>query len=146
MPIRTAEAEWKGNLAEGGGKMKLGSGAYEGPFTFKSRMENGPGTNPEELIGAAHAGCFSMAFSHQLASAGHPPKRVHTKANVDFEKTDAGFAITSIALETEGEVPGISEAKFQELAEAAKKGCPVSKALAGTNITLKAKLVSAAGA
>lgn len=146
MPIRTAEAEWKGNLQEGGGKMKLGSGAYEGPFTFKSRMENGPGTNPEELIGAAHAGCFSMAFSHQLASAGHPPKRVYTKAAVKFEKTDSGFAITRIDLDTEGEVPGISEAKFLELAEAAKKGCPVSKALAGTEIALKARLISAAGA
>ncbi len=146
MPIRTAEAEWKGNLSEGGGKMKLGSGAYEGPFTFKSRMENGPGTNPEELIGAAHAGCFSMAFSHQLASAGHPPKRVHTKAAVKFEKTDSGFTITRIDLDTEGEVPGISEATFLELAEAAKKGCPVSKALAGTEIVLKARLISSAGA
>ncbi|MGH9398469.1 MAG: OsmC family protein [Terriglobia bacterium] len=146
MPIRTAEAEWNGNLLEGAGKMKLGSGAYEGPFSFKSRMENGAGTNPEELIGAAHAGCFSMALSHQLTGAGHPPKRVHTKAAVTFEKTDAGFAISGIALETEGEVPGITEAKFQELAEAAKKGCPVSKALAGTAITLKAKLISAAGA
>lgn len=146
MPIRTAEAEWKGNLTEGGGKMKLGSGAYEGPFSFKSRMENGPGTNPEELIGAAHAGCFSMAFSHQLATAGFPPKRVHTHANVRFEKGEAGFAISQIALETEGEVPGISDAKFQELAEAAKKGCPVSKALAGTEITLKARLVSASSA
>ncbi|MGH9772150.1 MAG: OsmC family protein [Candidatus Acidiferrales bacterium] len=146
MPVRTAEAEWKGNLTEGGGKMKLGSGAYEGPFSFKSRMENGAGTNPEELIGAAHAGCFSMAFSHQLASAGHAPTRVHTKAAVTFEKTDAGFAISSVALESEGEVPGITEAKFQELAEAAKKGCPVSKALAGTTITLKARLLSAASA
>jgi lipoyl-dependent peroxiredoxin len=146
MPIRTAEAEWKGNLMEGAGRMKLGSGAFEGPFTFKSRMENGPGTNPEELIGAAHAGCFSMAFSHQLASAGFTPKRVHTKANVRFEKGDAGFAISQIALETEAEVPGIGEAKFLELADAAKKGCPVSKALAGTNITLNARLVSASGA
>lgn len=146
MPVRTAEAEWKGNLAEGQGRMKLGSGGYDGPFTFKSRMESGPGTNPEELIGAAHAGCFSMAFSHQLASAGFTPKRIHTKANVRFEKTDAGFAISQIALETEGEVPGISEAKFLELAEAAKKGCPVSKALAGTNIALNARLVSASRA
>lgn len=146
MPVRTAEAEWKGNLMEGSGRMKLGSGAFDGPFTFKSRMESGPGTNPEELIGAAHAGCFSMAFSHQLASAGFTPKRVHTRANVRFEKSDAGFAISQIALETEGEVPGISEAKFQELAEAAKKGCPVSKALAGTNITLNARLVAASGA
>lgn len=146
MPIRTAEGEWKGTLQEGSGRMKLGSGAFEGPFSFKSRMENGQGTNPEELVGAAHAGCFSMAFSHQLASAGHPAKRIRTKASVNFEKTDSGFAITRIDLDTEGEVPGISEAKFLELAEAAKKGCPVSKALAGTNITLKAKLVSAAGA
>lgn len=146
MPIRTADAEWKGNLTEGQGKMRLGSSAYEGPFTFKSRMESGPGTNPEELIGAAHAGCFSMAFSHQLASAGFTPRRVHTKANVRFEKGDSGFSISQIALETEGEVPGISEAKFRELAEAAKAGCPVSKALAGTNITLNARLVSASRA
>ncbi|MGH9405525.1 MAG: OsmC family protein [Terriglobia bacterium] len=146
MPTRSAEAEWKGNLSDGGGKMKLGSGAFEGPFSFKSRMESGAGTNPEELIGAAHAGCFSMALSHQLASAGHPPKRVHTKAAVKLEKTDSGFAITGIELDTEGEVPGISEAKFLELAEAAKRGCPVSKALAGTNITLRARLLSAAGA
>jgi lipoyl-dependent peroxiredoxin len=146
MPVRTAEAEWKGNLMEGQGRMKLGSGAFDGPFTFKSRMENGPGTNPEELIGAAHAGCFSMAFSHQLASAGFTPKRVRTRANVRFEKSDSGFSISEVGLETEGEVPGIGEAKFQELAEAAKKGCPVSKALAGTRITLNAKLVSATGA
>jgi lipoyl-dependent peroxiredoxin len=146
MPVRTAEAEWKGNLMEGSGRMKLGSGAFDGPFTFKSRMESGPGTNPEELIGAAHAGCFSMAFSHQLASAGFAPKRVRTRANVRFEKSDSGFSISEIGLETEGEVPGISEAKFLELAEAAKKGCPVSKALAGTRITLNAKLVSASSA
>jgi lipoyl-dependent peroxiredoxin len=146
MPVRTAEAEWKGNLMEGQGRMKLGSGAFDGPFTFKSRMESGPGTNPEELIGAAHAGCFSMAFSHQLASAGFAPKRVHTRANVRFEKSDSGFSISEIGLETEGEVPGISDTKFQELAEAAKKGCPVSKALAGTRITLNAKLVSASSA
>jgi osmotically inducible protein OsmC len=146
MPVRTGEAEWKGNLIEGQGRMKLGSGAYEGPFSFRSRMENGPGTNPEELIGAAHAGCFSMAFSYQLASAGFTPKRVHTKANVRFDKVESGFSISQIALETEAEVPGISEAKFQELAESAKSGCPVSKALAGTNITLNARLVSASGA
>jgi lipoyl-dependent peroxiredoxin len=146
MPVRTAEAEWKGNLTEGQGRMKLGSGAFEGPFTFKSRMESGPGTNPEELIGAAHAGCFSMALSHQLASAGFTPKRVHTKANVRFEKGESGFSISQIGLDTEAEVPGLSEAKFRELAESAKTGCPVSKALAGTNITLNARLVSASGA
>lgn len=144
MPVRNAEAEWRGNLFEGSGHMKLGSGAFDGPFTFKSRMESGAGTNPEELIGAAHAGCFSMAFSAQLANAGHPPKRVHTSARVHFDKVEGGFAITSIDLDTEGEVPGIDNAKFQELAEAAKKGCPVSKALAATKINLKATLVSAA--
>ena len=144
MPVRNAEAEWRGNLFEGSGHMKLGTGAYDGPFSFKSRMEEGPGTNPEELIAAAHAGCFSMAFSAQLSGAGHPPKRVHTKAAVHFNKVEGGFAITSIDLETEGEVPGIDNAKFQELAESAKKGCPVSKALAGTQINLKARLVSAA--
>jgi osmotically inducible protein OsmC len=124
--------------------MKLGTGAFEGPFSFKSRMEEGTGTNPEELLGAAHAGCFSMAFSATLEKAGFPPQRVHTKAGVRFDKVEGGFAITGIELTTEAEVPGIDQAKFQELAEAAKKGCPVSKALAGTNITLKATLVSAA--
>jgi lipoyl-dependent peroxiredoxin len=145
MPTRTAEAEWKGNLTEGQGHMKLGTGAYDGAFSFKSRMENGPGTNPEELIGAAHAGCFSMAFSHQLASAGYTPRRVHTNAAVHFDKVEGGFAITRIDLSTEAEVSGIDQAKFQQLAEDAKKGCPVSKALAGTQINLQARLVAAAG-
>jgi lipoyl-dependent peroxiredoxin len=141
MPVRNAEAEWKGNLFEGQGHMKMASGSYDGPFTFKSRMESGPGTNPEELIAAAHAGCFSMAFSAGLAKAGFTPKRVHTKAAVHFDKVGDGFAITSIDLATEAEVPGIDNAKFQEQAEGAKKGCPVSKALAGTKINLVAKLV-----
>jgi lipoyl-dependent peroxiredoxin len=145
MPVRNAEAEWKGNLPEGQGRMKLGSGAYEGTYTFKSRMENGPGTNPEELIGAAHAGCFSMALSHQLATAGFTPKRVHTNAVVHFDKVEGGFAITRIDLTTEAEVPGIDNAKFQELAEGAKKGCPVSKALAGTQINLQAQLAATTG-
>lgn len=140
MPVRSAEAEWKGNLLEGSGHMKMGT-SYDGPFTFKSRMESGPGTNPEELIAAAHSGCFSMAFSATLAKNGFSPKRVHTKAGVRFEKVGDGFAITSIDLTTEAEVPGIDTAKFQELAEAAKNGCPVSKALAGTKINLQAKLV-----
>jgi osmotically inducible protein OsmC len=143
MPIRSAEAEWKGNLLEGQGHMKMGT-SYDGPFTFKSRMENGAGTNPEELIAAAHAGCFSMAFSAGLSKAGFVPGRVHTKALVHFDKVGDGFAITRIELETEGDVPGIDNAKFQELAEGAKKGCPVSKALAGTQIDLKARLVAAA--
>ena len=143
MPVRSAESEWKGNLLEGSGHMKIGK-SYDGPFTFKSRMEEGPGTNPEELIAAAHSGCFSMAFSATLAKAGFVPKRVHTKALVHFEKVGDGFAITSIDLATEAEVPRIDNAKFQELAEGAKKGCPVSKALAGTQINLKANLVQAA--
>lgn len=146
MPVRHAEAEWKGNLTEGSGRMKLGTGAYEGPFSFKSRMEEGTGTNPEELIGAAHAGCFSMAFSFMLSNAGFTPKRVHTSAAVHFNKLEGGFSITKVELTTEGEVPGISAEKFQEIAENAKKGCPVSRALAGTEITLKATLVSASGA
>jgi len=141
MPVRKAEAQWNGNLLEGNGHMKMGTGSYDGPFTFKSRMENGEGTNPEELIAAAHAGCFSMAFSAGLGKAGFEPKRVYTTASVHFDKVEAGFAITSIDLETEAEIPSIDEAKFQELAEGAKKGCPVSKALAGTTINLKARLV-----
>ena len=141
MPVRNAEAEWKGNLLEGSGHMKMASGSYDGPFTFKSRMESGPGTNPEELIAAAHAGCFSMAFSATLGKAGFAPKRVHTKAAVKFEKVGDGFSITQIDLTTEGEVPGIDNAKFQELGQAAKAGCPVSKALAGTKINLTAKLL-----
>src|ERR1700674_330486 len=111
MPVRSAEAEWKGNLLEGQGHMKMGT-SYDGPFTFKSRMENGPGTNPEELIAAAHAGCFSMAFSAGLSKAGFPPKRVHTEASVHFDKVADGFAITSIDLQTDAEVPGIDNAKF----------------------------------
>jgi osmotically inducible protein OsmC len=142
MPVRKAQAEWQGNLKGGSGKVKLGSGAFEGPFSFKSRMENGSGTNPEELIGAAHAGCFSMALSHELANAGHPPKRIHTDAAVDFVQDGGGFTISSIALKTEGDVPGISADEFQKIAEAAKDGCPVSKALAGTKISLEARLVS----
>jgi osmotically inducible protein OsmC len=145
MPVRNAEAEWKGNLLEGQGHMKLGAGGYDGPYSFKSRMESGPGTNPEELLGAAHAGCFSMALSHQLATAGFPPKRVHTNAAVHFDKAEGGFSITRIDLTTEAEVPGIDNAKFQELAEGAKKGCPVSKALTGTQINLQARLIASTG-
>jgi osmotically inducible protein OsmC len=141
MAIRQAEAEWDGTLREGRGTMKLGSGAFEGAYTFRSRMEEGPGTNPEELIGAAHAGCFSMALSAQLGQAGFTPARIHTTADVHFGPVGGGFAITRIDLHTEADIPGINEAAFQEQAEAAKKNCPVSKALAGTEITLEAVLV-----
>jgi lipoyl-dependent peroxiredoxin len=140
--IRTAEAEWKGNLKDGGGKMKLGSGAYEGAFSFKSRFESGAGTNPEELIAAAHAGCFSMALSNALATAGHTPERVHTSAKVHFERDDKGPVISKIELITEVRAPGLDDAKLQELAGQAKTGCPISRALAAVpTITLSAKLI-----
>jgi lipoyl-dependent peroxiredoxin len=122
--------------------MRLGSGAFEGNYSFKSRFENGPGTNPEELIGAAHAGCFSMAFANGLAQAGHQPQEIRTTASVHFDKTDQGWGITRIDLATQGNVPGIDEATFKRLAEDAKKNCPVSKALAATPITLSATLKS----
>jgi len=140
MAVRSAEAEWKGTLREGAGKMKLGSGAYEGSYSFASRFEEGKGTNPEELIAAAHAGCFSMALSAGLTKAGHPPTRIHTAARVHLEKVGEGFGITRIELTTEAQVPGIDNKAFQEQAEGAKKGCPVSKALAGAQISLTATL------
>jgi len=141
MPDRKANAVWEGNLRDGKGTMKLGSGAYEGAYTFMSRFESGAGTNPEELLGAAHAGCFSMAFSHALSEAGHTPTKVTTEAKVSLIKAEDGFKISAIHLTCEGKVPGIDEAKFKEISEAAKTGCPVSKALTGVKITLDAKLV-----
>ena len=141
MPVRSSSAEWKGNLLQGSGTMKLGSGAFEGKYSFPSRFESGQGTNPEELIAAAHAGCYSMALSFILGNAGFNPTRVATTANVHLEKVGEGFSITKIELVTEAEIPGIDNATFQTHAEAAKKGCPVSKALAATEITLSAKLV-----
>ncbi len=141
MPVRSAKAQWEGNLQEGRGKMSLGGGAWDGAYSFSSRFEEGKGTNPEELIAAAHAGCFSMAFSNQLAKAGFTPKRVSTTAKVHLVKGEAGFSIPTIELETEGDVPGIDDAKFQELGDAAKKGCPVSKLLTGAEIKLTAKLL-----
>ncbi|MDB5308682.1 MAG: peroxiredoxin [Gemmataceae bacterium] len=140
MPVRTSEAAWEGDLKSGKGTVKLGSGAYSGQYSFSSRFENGTGTNPEELIAAAHAGCFSMALSHALAGAGFPPKRVHTVAKVHLEKSGDGFAIPRIELETDADVPNISPEVFQEYAEKAKAGCPVSKVLTGAQITLSAKL------
>lgn len=140
MAVRTAQAVWNGTLQEGKGAMKLGSGAFEGQYSFSSRFEEGSGTNPEELIGAAHAGCFSMAFSGGLGRAGFPPTRIETSARVHLVKGEAGFRITSIELQTVAEVPGIDETTFQELAEAAKKGCPVSQALTGVEIKLHARL------
>src|SRR5882672_2676907 len=127
MIVRSSEAEWNGNLREGQGSVKLGSGAFSGPYSFRSRMESGTGTNPEELIAAAHAGCFSMALSAALTVAGHPPKRVHTTAKVYLEQAGGTFSIPLIDLETEADVPGIDDTVFQQHAESAKKNCPVSK-------------------
>lgn len=142
MPVRKAEAVWEGNLSKGSGRMKLGSGAFEGEYSFSSRFEDGRGTNPEELIGAAHAGCFSMALSLFLEKAGYKPENIHTRAAVHIEKTAEGFRITRIELETEATVPGIDEKAFREQAEAAKRECPVSRALAGTEIKLESRLLA----
>lgn len=138
MAVRSSSAEWKGTLKEGAGTMKLGSGAYEGPFSFASRFESGKGTNPEELIGAAHAGCFSMFLAALLTGAGFTPTRVATVAKVHLGE---GPTIHLIELSTEAEVPGLSDADFQKFAADAKAGCPVSKALAGPEITLDARLL-----
>jgi osmotically inducible protein OsmC len=140
MPERKADARWDGRLRDGSGRMKLGSGAFEGNYTFASRFEEGRGTNPEELIGAAHAGCFSMAFSAELEKAGYPPEWIETTAAVTVERVGDGFSITKSALTTAASVPGIVDKKFQEIAQGAKAGCPVSRALAGVEITLDAKL------
>ena len=142
MPTQRAEAEWKGHLAEGSGRLKVGSGAFDGPYSFKSRFEAGQSaTNPEELIGAAHAGCFTMALTAQLSRAGITPKRIHTGATVKLEKVGDGFSITKIELETEADIPGIDSPTFQRHALDAKQNCPVSKALAGTEIHLSAQLL-----
>jgi osmotically inducible protein OsmC len=140
MPTRSAEAVWNGDLMAGNGRMGFGSGAFEGPYSFKSRMEDGPGTNPEEPIGAAHAGCFSMTLSGVLTDAGHEPNTIRTDARVSFEKANGGWEISGIELTTEGNVPGIDADAFEKHANTAKENCPVSKALAGVEITLRASL------
>jgi osmotically inducible protein OsmC len=141
MPTRTASAIWEGDLRNGKGRMRLGTGAFEGAYSFTSRFEEGTGTNPEELAAAAHAGCFSMALSNGLASAGHTPTRVSTTAKVHLEKRPEGFRIPLIELVTEAVVPGLDEKSFLEKAEAAKKGCPISNLFTGAEIRLSAKLV-----
>ena len=138
MSIRTASARWNGTLKEGNGVMKYG--AVEGPYTFASRFETGEGTNPEELVGAAHAGCYSM-FLSALMSADYKPESVETTASVTLDKDDIGPKITQIALSCEAKVSGISEEKFQELVQAAKEKCPISRLYAGTKISVTAKLV-----
>ena len=140
MTVRNASASWQGTLKEGTGRMKLGSGAFEGPFSFGTRFGETPGTNPEELIGAAHAGCFSMFLSALLEKAGHTVKEIRTTARVHLGE---GPAITKIELEVEAEVPGIDDAAFQQNVQSAKKDCPVSKALSATEIQANARLKSA---
>lgn len=141
MPTRKANAEWQGDLRQGKGTMRVGSGAFEGNYSFKSRFgDETVGTNPEELIGAAHAGCYSMALSNALANAGFTPTSVRTTATVHFGQVSGGFAISPIDLETEAVVPGIDEETFQKIAKDAKENCPVSKALAAVTINLKATL------
>lgn len=143
MPVRSAEAVWNGTLQEGNGVMKMASGAYEGQYSFSSRFEEGAGTNPEELIAAAHAGCYSMALSGALGRAGFPPTRVNTTARVHITRQEAGFRITKIELDTEAVVPDIDEAKFQEIANATKSSCPVSVALGAVpEMVLNARLVN----
>jgi lipoyl-dependent peroxiredoxin len=137
---RKASASWTGDLREGKGTVRLGSGVFEGPFSFKTRFEDAPGTNPEELLGAAHAGCFTMALSAQLAKGGHAPRRVDTEAVVHLDKVGQGSVITRIDLVTRGDVPGVSEAEFKRLAEETKVTCIVSKALASVPMTVQASL------
>lgn len=139
MPARTAEAHWSGNLNEGKGRIKVESGTLDAPYSFAARAGDAKGTNPEELIAAAHAGCFAMQLSALLANAGHPAENLHATARVHLEKQDAGFAIPRIELVLTGRAPGMSDAAFRKHAEQAKAVCPVSKALAGTTITLTIK-------
>ena len=143
MTIREAFAEWQGTLKEGGGRLRLGSGVFEGAYSFPSRFENGPGTNPEELIAAAHAGCFSMALTFILGQDGHVARSIRTVAKVHLGATAAGPTITRIDLETQADVPGLEPAEFQRMAETAKTTCLVSRALAGVKtIALQAELVA----
>lgn len=140
MAVRKANATWEGGLKSGKGNVKLGSGAFQGNYSFRSRFEEGEGTNPEELIGAAHAGCFSMAFSANLEKAGFSPKSVQTEAEVYLEKAGEGFQISKIKLITKADVPDIKQEEFSQQANLAKENCPVSKALTGVAIELDATL------
>ena len=138
MAVRKASAVWEGDLPNGNGRIKFAG--FEGPYSYASRFEEGAGTNPEELIGAAHAGCYAMAFSNMLAKAGFTPRRMEASAAVTLGKVDGRSRITNIHLDVTGDVPGVDGETFQRIAEEAKVGCPVSAALTGVNITLKARL------
>ncbi|MFN3596949.1 MAG: OsmC family protein [Rubricoccaceae bacterium] len=142
--VRKADAVWRGALSDGSGHVSTESGTLrEVAYSFASRFEDGAGTNPEELLGAAHAGCFTMAVSHELAGAGHPPARARTTAHVHLEKVEGGFEIPRIHLVLEADVPGIAEDAFQRIATHAKENCPLSKVLRAAEITLEARLTSA---
>lgn len=141
MTTRSSLAVWEGTLKEGTGKMRVGPGVFEGSYTFASRFEDGSGTNPEELIGAAHAGCYSMALSGDLGKAGFSPQRIQTTASVYLELVEGKQTITRIHLDTEAQIPEIDEETFQQVADGAKSGCPVSRALSAIEITLDARLV-----
>lgn len=138
MPVRQASATWHGSISEGHGHMQFAD--YEGSYSVPSRFEEGDGTNPEELLGAAHAGCFSMALSSGLSAAGHAPDSVQTTAQVHIDKLETGWTVTRIHLVTKGTVAGIDEQTFQEHAETAKKNCPISRALGPVEVTLEASL------
>lgn len=141
--VRNAKASWSGTVPDGGGRLALGSGAFEGPFTLRARVEDGQrGANPEELIGLANAACYTMSLADLLSAEGHPPEDLQTEAQVHLEQTDSGWAITQIELHTTGSVEGVDAATFERLAEQAKATCPVSRALAGTRITLVAQLAA----
>ena len=140
MPTRSSRAEWRGDLKQGNGEFEVGSGVFSGAYTFASRFEEGDGTNPEELIGAAHAACFSMSLANMLAQAGNPAESVRTEAVVHLEPVDGKPTIHTIELKTRGTVPGIDQATFAEHAENAKDGCPVSRLYAGATIKLEATL------
>ncbi len=141
MPVRHGSAEWHGTLREGKGALRAGKESTKRDYSFKSRFQETEGGSPEELIGAAHAGCFSMALAHILSNAGHAPERINTTGKVALEERDGGYTISSITLECEAKVPGISLKQFQEFAETAKRNCPVSRALQGTEIRLEVSLM-----
>lgn len=141
MPERGAQAHWEGAIKTGHGSLTVESGALEADYSFGSRFESDKGTNPEELLGAAHAGCFTMALALGLSEAGHPPARIDTTARVAIDKGSDGFRISHIDLVTQGVVPDLDTTEFERYAETAKANCPVSRALAGTEIRLQAKLL-----
>ncbi|HSB90456.1 MAG TPA: OsmC family peroxiredoxin [Anaerolineales bacterium] len=143
MPVRSAQAVWEGTSREGKGRVRADGGGFEGPYSYASRFEDGAGTNPEELLAAAHAACFSMALASRLARAGVAPRRIQSKSNVTIDKVEGDWSVTGIRLQVEADVPGANDADFQRMAEDAKVNCPISRALKAVPITLEAMLVAA---